>query len=67
MENWTHVSKALPVFYVPVICMAESTIPGEELYKTCGVLHECLGFFVFNEDGEPDTELRAVKFWKHME
>ena len=66
MSEWISVEDRLPDHYLPVSCLAEYCAPPYGYYVTSGVLHECHGFYVFNEDGEPETELRMVTHWQPL-
>lgn len=61
MSEWISVEDNVPSEYEPVICYVNEF--DDTYYVTAGVMHECLGFYVFNYDGEPDTELRDVTHW----
>lgn len=64
MDSWISVEDRLPDTYKPVACFVLEY--DGSTYVTSGVLHECHGFYVFNINGEPDTELRDVTEWQPL-
>ena len=64
-DGWIKCSERMPDTYQVVACIgvAATASDCDQEYLTSGTLHENHGFYVFNEDGEPDTELREVTHW----
>lgn len=63
-SGWISIDYRLPDEYKPVICYA-TEFDGVG-FVTAGIRHEVHGFYVFNMDGEADTELRNVTHWMPM-